>query len=552
MPAEVAAARSLLRRLAAAVGGDLVAAEPARILRIPRSHNHKYDPPRPVRVLRFDAAVRVDVHDFDDWLPPVLEPLTPATPTIDLAAPIGPGARNDQLYKLGRRLNGSGVAPPVLRETLQLVNERLCTPPLDPAEVDRLAQHVTSQPHRDGRAATRALEPVPPGAGDVGFAARVATEVDRERVRREARRQLELEALRAVPGVTLPSHTPAEIAALAPPTAGPLAPYVFLGTLTELTGYLKRGKSSFLLYVIGCLVHGVDCLEQRTQHSGVFLLSEEKPPTLTAALARTGLLNAPHLRIVSRATLPAGLPWAAVVAAAVAECLERGFRVLVVDTLGEWAGLKGEEENHAGAALAAVEPLQRAAAAGLAVVVTRHDRKSGGAVGEAGRGSSAYAGCMDTLVNLRKPEGAAPAGRRVLEALSRFDGVPESVLIERRVADSECPSTTCWEFEKNLYRALGAPGAVAAAEAEAAVLGLVTAAEETGITADAARQKLPEMAEITVRRALTALVKAERLDRSGKGTKGDAYVYRRRTFSNAYQTPNTGTPGILFGDGGEG
>jgi hypothetical protein len=37
-----------LRRLAIAVGGDLSAAEPARILRLPGSLNHKYDPPREV------------------------------------------------------------------------------------------------------------------------------------------------------------------------------------------------------------------------------------------------------------------------------------------------------------------------------------------------------------------------------------------------------------------------------------------------------------------------------------------------------------------------
>lgn len=43
-------ARELLRRLAIAVGGDLSAAEPARILRLPGTYNHKYQPTIEVKV----------------------------------------------------------------------------------------------------------------------------------------------------------------------------------------------------------------------------------------------------------------------------------------------------------------------------------------------------------------------------------------------------------------------------------------------------------------------------------------------------------------------
>jgi hypothetical protein len=41
-----AEAKALLRRLTRAIGADIDAAEPARILRIPGTYNHKYDPPR--------------------------------------------------------------------------------------------------------------------------------------------------------------------------------------------------------------------------------------------------------------------------------------------------------------------------------------------------------------------------------------------------------------------------------------------------------------------------------------------------------------------------
>lgn len=48
----------------------------------------------------------------------------------------------------------------------------------------------------------------------------------------------------------------------------------------------------------------------------------------------------------------------------------------------------GDSENNAGDALAAMLPLQEAAGNGIAVIVLRHDRKSGGLVGESARESS--------------------------------------------------------------------------------------------------------------------------------------------------------------------
>ena len=54
-----------------------------------------------------------------------------------------------------------------------------------------------------------------------------------------------------------------------------------------------------------------------------------------------------------------------------------------------------------GDALAALRPFQRAAAAGLAVVAVRHERKGGGEVGESGRGASAFVGGVDIHVAVR-------------------------------------------------------------------------------------------------------------------------------------------------------
>src|ERR1700751_5262060 len=93
---------------------------------------------------------------------------------------------------------------------------------------------------------------------------------------------------------------------------------------------------------------------------------------------------------------------------------------VVVDTLPQFACLKGDSENNAGDALAAMHPLLRAAADGIGVILTRHERKSGGEVGDSGRGSTALAGAVDIVLSLRRPEGNANKTHRLLQALSRF------------------------------------------------------------------------------------------------------------------------------------
>ena len=103
---------------------------------------------------------------------------------------------------------------------------------------------------------------------------------------------------------------------------------------------------------------------------------------------------------------------------------------LVVDTLPQFAGLKGDSENNSGDALSAVEPLLQAAADGIGIIIVRHERKAGGRSGDSGRGSSAFAGAVDIVLSLRKPEGNSRKTQRVLQALSRFSETPTELLID--------------------------------------------------------------------------------------------------------------------------
>jgi hypothetical protein len=230
---------------------------------------------------------------------------------------------------------------------------------------------------------------------------------------------------------TLRFHTAREIAEETPETPDWLAaPWVCIGSITELTGKAKAsGKTTWMLHLVRACLDGDEFLGPLTAKSPVVYLTEERPPTLREALTRAGLLDRDDLNILYwHDTL--AVKWPDVVAAAAEKCRQVGARLLAVDTLSQFAGLKADDESASGAALEALRPLQEAAAQGLGILECRHERKGGGEVGESGRGSSAFAGAADVVLKLSRGEGASRPTIRKLEALSRFSETPETLVIE--------------------------------------------------------------------------------------------------------------------------
>ena len=138
------------------------------------------------------------------------------------------------------------------------------------------------------------------------------------------------------------------------------------------------------------------------------LLSEERSQTIKEKMRRWQLGEV-HLLMRHEAGVDVSL--AEIVSQAVAVCSENGLDVLVVDTFSEWTGLRGDAENSAGEVLAAMKPLQAAAAAGLAVVLIAHQRKSDGEHGSAVRGSNALTGAVDIIWRLNAAAAAYPGTR---------------------------------------------------------------------------------------------------------------------------------------------
>jgi hypothetical protein len=293
-------------------------------------------------------------------------------------------------------------------------------------------------------------------------------------------------------------------------------PWLAKGTITEIDGPIKRaGKTTLVSHMVGCVLEGSPFLGEPTTKSKAVWLTEQLSTSFRKVLERAGLTDKEDLLILPwRDTI--GAEWPEVAKAAADKAMEFGAEVLVVDTLGQFAGIRGDSENSAGAAQEAMQPLQEAAAKGLAVVITRHERKGGGEVGESARGSSAFGGAVDIIMSVRRHQGEARPTVRVIESLSRFDETPDKLVVE---------------LTEDGYRSLGDASAFAEREAMSAIVELLPAKEENAIKTDEVLDKLKEhdVKRTVAMEALTKLAVAGSIRRVGEGKRGSPYRYYKPT-----------------------
>lgn len=206
--------------------------------------------------------------------------------------------------------------------------------------------------------------------------------------------------------------------------------YIARGAITELTAKAKVGKTHFMLDVVGAVLKGGRFFGEPTATVPVIYLTEERSGTFLQGVTRVGIDRSDDgLYIVLRQN-QRGTSWPAIMREVRDLAAELDAGLVVIDTLSDWAALGGDSENDAGSALEAMRPVQELAEAGPAVVVCRHSRKSGGEVGDAARGSSAFGGAADILLNLQRPTGGMRPTCRQLDAVGRFDDIPPKAIVE--------------------------------------------------------------------------------------------------------------------------
>ena len=382
------------------------------------------------------------------------------------------GDRNSSLFSMAGTMRSRGFTVEAITKALAIENLAKCVPPLDSEEVEGIAKGVTRYP-AELNTPKGNVPPALPSAG-----------------------------LRFLTAADIANETAEVVQWVA-------EPYVASGSITELDGKIKAaGKTTWLLAMCRKVVDGQDFMGYPTSKTPVVYLTEQGRSSFREALRRADLLSRTDFTVLRYHDV-IGTPWPQVIEAAARQCLSQNARLLVIDTLPQFAGLRGEAENHSGAALEALDPVHLVASRGIGVVLSRHERKAGGDVGDSGRGSSAWGGVADIIIAIRRGDGNTPPNIRVLQSLSRFDETPDTLVIELQGGE---------------YVSLGNETQVALRLAKDAILSTAPRTEDDAkATNDLIKDA--EVKSTIAKEALNELLREGQLSRTGGGKKGNPYKY---------------------------
>jgi hypothetical protein len=260
---------------------------------------------------------------------------------------------------------------------------------------------------------------------------------------------------------------------------------------------------------IKAIINGKSFLGEPVTPGPVVLVSEMSGAAFISALERAAIQDCEGLRVL-QPNDAFGLSWPQIVAAAVEECRRVSAVLLVVDTLNWFAGLMGDDENSAGKMLESMRPLQAATGQGWGVLFALHERKSGGSVEDAARGSSAVGGVADVLMSLRRPEGNHHSETiRKISSISRFPQTPGELVIDWTPDDE--------------YTVLGNSDAVTRDRATQAITAALPFFADAAKTLLMLREETGES-----RRTIQRVLKELKATRTGTGEKGEPFKYHRR------------------------
>lgn len=213
------------------------------------------------------------------------------------------------------------------------------------------------------------------------------------------------------------------------------AGYVEAGAVTIIGAAPKTGKTWLALGLVRAMQDSAPFCGVPTAPGRVLYLTEETEAVFAPKLRRFGLERADLHTIHWPAVWTETTTWPALAREIERQARKRKVKLIVVDTLDKW--VPGAEATDTAAA-AGIAPMKRWAAAGLAVLIVHHNRKSGGTHGAGLRGSSALAGAVDELLDLQRDPFSEDV--RVLGATGRLEGAPAVVRV-REVDGYYVPST---------------------------------------------------------------------------------------------------------------
>jgi hypothetical protein len=125
----------------------------SRLLRLPRTYNHKQGNPIPVEVIQYKRDFRFSLGEIEKSLDEVR--LDDSTQSVPESGTILEGRRNKTLTSMAGSLRAEGKELDEIHQELSAINQDRCKPPLPDEEVEEIARSVSSyEPNNNGRGRT--------------------------------------------------------------------------------------------------------------------------------------------------------------------------------------------------------------------------------------------------------------------------------------------------------------------------------------------------------------------------------------------------------------
>jgi hypothetical protein len=204
----------------------------------------------------------------------------------------------------------------------------------------------------------------------------------------------------------------------------------------------SSGKSTMILAAARAIALNKLFLNHATKKINVLIVSEENRNTLIVALKLAGVLDLVNLKVIPRSSWR-GIPWPVLAQRIRETCIELKIGWLILDTFYAIVGLSETQEYEPGTVVAALNPVTDfTGELNIATTLTRHDRKSGGEVGQSGRGTIALTGAADVVCQLTRVSELYSRTTRQLGVIGR--GIEEHLkveLVDRDYVILDAPNT---------------------------------------------------------------------------------------------------------------
>jgi hypothetical protein len=208
------------------------------------------------------------------------------------------------------------------------------------------------------------------------------------------------------------------------------------GSVTMLTSQWKTGKTTLLSVLLARLGTGGELAGLPVTAGRAAVVSEEAPDLWVRRSEQLDFGD--HVRWLCRPFdhKPDAAEWDGLIDYLAGLGREQGITLAVIDPLATF--LPGRDENNAAAVISALLPLRRLTEAGMAVWLMHHPGKHCRTIGMLSRGSGAFGGHVDVLMEMTLPDRADPTDRRRrLRAFARFRETPAELLIELNEAGTD-------------------------------------------------------------------------------------------------------------------